>query len=100
MRWCAGCASESKWLKGTLIDCAIMARMSALEKNAFGHREWISQAFAGAIRLFSPDYIIGNGYQNEPVRLADSLRFVAQPRGRGNRARDVKALVWEQHGAV
>lgn len=100
LRWCAGYASESKWLEGTLIDCGIIARMSALDDDTFDHREWISEEFAGAIQLFSPDYIIGNDYQNEPVRLADSLRFVAQPRGRGNRARDVTALVWEQHSAV
>lgn len=100
LRWCAGYASESKWLEGTLVDCSIIAKMSALDDNNFDHREWIVDEFAGAIQLFSADYTIGNNYDCEPVRLADSLRFVAQPRGRGNRARDVTTLVWEQHGSM
>lgn len=97
LRWCAGYASESTWLEGTLIDCAIIARMSALQDDTFDHREWIVEELAGSIHLFSADYPIGNNYKRKPVRLADSLRFVAQPRGRGNRARDVTGLVWEEH---
>lgn len=100
LRWCVGYASESQWLEGTLIDCAIIAKMSALDDDDFGNREWIADDLAGAIQLFSPDYVIGNDYESEPVRLADSMRFVAQPRGRGNRARDITALVWEHHGST
>ncbi|GAA0579153.1 hypothetical protein ACFQH5_14705 [Halomonas salifodinae] len=94
LRWCAGYASESKWLEGTLIDCSILAHMSALKDEVFDHRERIASELAGAIEPFRADYPIGDDYQRNPVRLGDSLRFVAQPRGRGNRARDVTALVW------
>ena len=98
LRWCVGYASETQWLEGTLIDCAIMAHMSALEDDVFDHRERIADELARAIHLYRADFPIGDDYAGEPVRLADSLRFVAQPRGRGNRARDISALVWAQHG--
>lgn len=97
LRWCAGYASEARWLEGTLIDCALIAHMSAREDDDFYHREWIAEELANAIHLFRADFPIGNDYADKPVRLDSSLRFVAQPRGRGNRARDITEWVWAKH---
>lgn len=99
LRWCAGYASEAEWLPATLIDCSIIAKMSAAEDEDFDHRDWIIEKLASGILPFSGGHFIGNDYAEVPVRLADSLRFVAQPRGRGHRARDVTSQVWELQGS-
>ncbi|MCE8025785.1 hypothetical protein [Billgrantia aerodenitrificans] len=94
LRWCAGYTPAANWLDATLIDCALIARMSAVEESVFYDRELIANELAESIRLFADDYIIGIDYEDNDVRLCDALRFVAQPCGRGHRARDITEMVW------
>lgn len=94
LRWCAGYTSATGWLEATLVDCAILARMSRLNDEVFHDRDDVVDQLAESMRLFSPDYDIGVDYNDEPVRLADSMSFVVQPKGRGNRAKQVTQEVW------
>ncbi len=86
IKWCAGYSNTTKWLEGTLIDCSILAKMSDLDIEDFGKRENFIIQLAKAIAPFSNDFEIGKDYNEEPVRLADSMQFVVQPVGKGNRA--------------
>lgn len=89
LKWCAGYSSTSDWLTGTLIDCSILAKMVDLDKSDFDDRMMIIDRLVGAVNAFSGEAYIGDDYLERPVRLRDSLRFVVQPNGSGQRARDV-----------
>lgn len=97
MRWCAGYSSSSYWLKGTMIDCSILAHMSQLDAEDFSSRDLIVQTFAEAISHFSSSCPIGEDYRQTSVSLEDSLQFVVQPAGQGQRARTVSAEVFAMH---
>jgi len=97
LRWCAGYASSAYWLQGTLVDCAILERMSELPASAYGSADEMVEQLAAAVSLFSPRTAIGEDCDDEPVSLAASLRFVIQPAGKGNRARDVSEEVFDCH---
>lgn len=94
LRWCAGYSSTSKWLEGTLIDCAILSAMSSLDNVEFASRDNMINAFARAISAFSTRFPIGSDYNDTPVALEESLQFVIQPRGQGNRAKTVSNEVF------
>lgn len=94
LKWCAGYSSTSKWLAGTLIDCAILSAMSNLDDSEFSSREIMIETFAKSIAAFSTRFNIGKDYNNNPVALEDSLQFVIQPRGQGNRAKTVSDEVF------
>ncbi|HKM36549.1 MAG TPA: hypothetical protein VJY83_02785 [Thiopseudomonas sp.] len=98
IKWCAGYASTSYWLEGTLIDCAIIANMSELDRDTeFTDRDLLIDAFARSISPFSKGFHIGDDYKDNPVRLEDSLTFVVQPSGKGFRAKTVTAEVFERY---
>lgn len=94
LKWCAGYSSSSYWLSGTMIDCSILAHMSQLEGDDFNSRNCIIQTLGSAIRHFSSSCIIGKNYQEDPVSLENSLQFVVQPAGQGQRARTVSSEVF------
>lgn len=97
LRWCAGYASSAYWLKGTLVDCAILAQMSELPPAAYRNGDKMIAALAHAVSLFSPRIAIGEDCDDQQVSLAASLRFVIQPDGQGHQARDVSAQVFDCH---
>lgn len=96
LRWCAGYSSESNWLVGTMIDCSIMGRMIDLEEGDLANRDVMISELAEAIEPFSESFIIGNDTRDRPVALRDSIQFVVQPRGQGQRARTVTAEVFSR----
>ena len=102
LRWCVGYSSESDWLVGTMIDCSIMGRMIDLEDDDLADRDVMISALASAIEPFSESFIIGNDTRDQPVALGDSIQFVVQPRGQGQRARTVTAevLSWKNAAAL
>lgn len=95
LHWCVGYASESDWLPGTMIDCAILAQMLFLDGRQFDSRNSLKNNLAEAISPFSAKFFIGNDAEGEPVALGDSLKFVIQPTGQGRRATSVTAEVFE-----
>lgn len=97
LKWAAGYSSTSKWLEGTLIDCSILSHMSYLEDFAYSDREIIVEALGSSVSGFSENFCIGNDYNDAPVKLIDSLQFVVQPRGQGNRAKTVTTEVFQVH---
>jgi len=98
IKWCAGYASDSKWLAGTLIDCAIISSMSALSSDdEFTDRDLIINAFANSMSTFSKNFCIGDNYEGEPVKLENSMEFVVQPSGKGFRAKTVTTEVFKRH---
>lgn len=100
LRWCAGYASSANWLQGTLIDCAILESMLDLPSAAYKKSEKIIERLAHAISPFSSTYAIGEDYDDQPVSLRDSLQFVIQPEGQGQRARNVSQEVFDKHAAL
>jgi len=97
LRWSAGYASSAYWLPGTLVDCAILARMSELPPAAYRSADRMIAALGDAISPFSRRAAIGKDGNGDEVSLADSLRFMVQPEGQGHRARDVSKAVFERH---
>lgn len=93
LKWCAGYSSGSEWLTGTFIDCSIMAKMINLDEDDFDDRWVIIDRLVESVQPFAADAVIGLDYNDEPVSLRDSLRFVVQPNGRGQRAKDVTGSV-------
>lgn len=99
IRWCAGYGSTCEWMAGTMIDCAIMASMLELDSSELANREIIIESLASALSPFSKTYVIGEDYKENDVRLENSLTFVVQPSGRGNRARTVTEEVMDVYEA-
>lgn len=87
VKWCAGYSSSSEWLMGTMIDCAIMSMMSGLKHDDFGNGRILIDSLGKAIAPFSMTYPIGEDYMGNDVCLENSLQFVVQPAGSGNRAK-------------
>lgn len=100
LHWFAGYASESSWLEGTMIDCAILARMMFLDGRHFDSKNSLIQNFAAAISLFSDQFVIGNNYDGNEVTLANSLKFVIQPTGQGKRPCSVTTQVFDAREAL
>lgn len=63
-------------LRGTLIDCAILSRMTDLDETDYADKDNMIHHFASSIAAFSDSFIIGRDYRNEPVPLNSSLQFV------------------------
>lgn len=95
LHWCAGYASESSWLEGTMIDCSIISRMLLLDGRSFQSRDSLINNLAQAVAPFSDRFIIGNDKRETPTALADSLNFVIQPTGQGKSAKLVTAEVFD-----
>lgn len=99
LRWCAGYASSCDWLSGTMIDCSIMASMLELDDEDLADRETMIENLAGALSPFSRTFAIGEDYKEGVVALEDSITFVVQPSGRGNRAKTVSENVLDVYEA-
>lgn len=93
LKWCAGYSSSSYWLGGTMIDCSILAHMSQLDPDDFYERDVIIATLGRAISQFSGSYQIGTDYREAPVSLENSLQFVVQISGQGQRAKTVSSEV-------
>jgi len=92
LKWCAGYSSETLWFEGTLIDCAILAKMTYL--NDFSEESTFIDSFAEALAPFSNSFIIGVDYRGNHVQLENSMQFVIQPTGKGKKARTVSSGVF------
>lgn len=99
IRWCTGYASSCDWMAGTMIDCAIMASMLELDEEDLAEREIMVESLAAALSPFSRSYVIGEDYNQGEVALEDSISFVVQPSGRGNRAKTVSEDVLDVYEA-
>lgn len=99
LKWCAGYSSECSWLVGTMIDCSIISRMIDLDNDDWADKDFMIEQLAEALEPFSRDFIIGNDSRERPVPLKDSMQFVLQPTGQGQRARTVTADVLDYYEA-
>jgi len=97
LKWCSGYSSSSMWLEGTMIDCAILAKMSHIGKREFSEGPRLINCFAEALSPFSKTYEIGEDYKDNPVSLENSMQFVIQPTGKGRHARTVSSDVFDVH---
>jgi len=96
LKWCAGYSSLTYWLPSTLIDCSILSAFSKLESDDFSEKNTLINSFAEAVSLFSTRFEIGLDYNDNPVCLEDSMQFVVQPNGKGNRAKKVNDDVFKE----
>lgn len=95
--WMFGYTCEIDWMTSTLIDLSIFEQMMGLEKSLLRNRQQILERFARALRRFDQDYLICSE-GDAPVRLADAITLVIQPRGRGKRPEDATTLLQERLG--
>lgn len=95
IRWCVGYASSASWLEGTLIDCAILSAMTELDEDDHRDAGTMIDALADALAPFAPGYRIGTNRRHKDVTLEKSLQAVIQPAGKGYKARNVSAAVFE-----
>lgn len=93
LRWCAGYSTSVSWLEGTLVDCSILSRMLDLEENEFSNTDLMVDALAEAIAPFSKTYAFGS--RKNPTSLDDSLEFIVQQTGSGNRSKTVTSDVFK-----
>ncbi|HDO1355479.1 hypothetical protein Q7I30_19105 [Aeromonas veronii] len=100
LKWCAGYSSTSLWLEGTLIDCAILSRMTDLDETDYADKDNMIHHFASSIAAFSDSFKIGRDYREQPVPLNKSLQFVIQPSGKGKRAKCVSEEVFEVRASL
>lgn len=87
LTWCAAYSSSCYWLRGTMLDCALIHSALNIQDKEYKTHDEMQKAFADAIAPFAPNGVIGNDSQDEPVALSESLQIVIQPQGRGFRAR-------------
>ncbi len=92
LKWCVGYSSLTYWLPATLIDCSLLSSMSQVDDFS---KTNIIKSFADAISLFSNGFEIGLDYNDVKVCLKDSMQFVVQPSGQGNRAKNVSEDVFK-----
>jgi len=97
IKWCAGYSSTSMWLEGTMIDCAILAKMSTLDNRDFSKEHLLINRLAEALSPFSSTYQIGDDYDEDPINLKNSMNFVIQPAGQGKHAKTVSKAVFDAH---
>lgn len=97
LRWCAGYASTTGWMEGTLIDCSILNSMLALSaEDRFNSHEEIVEEFSRGIEMFNLDNPVGDDEYGNPVSFRESIRLYTQPKGRGQRARNSTDAVLER----
>jgi hypothetical protein len=95
--WMFGYTCEIDWMTSTLIDLSVFEQMMGLEKGLLRNRQQILDRFARALRRFDQDYPICSEGAS-PVRLADAITLVIQPRGRGRRPEDATSMLQERLG--
>lgn len=93
LKWCAGYSGTCNWLVGTMIDCSILSRMIDLDEDDWADKDLMIDQLAEALDPFAKDFVIGNDSRERPVTLNDSIQFVVQPTGQGQKARTVTAEV-------
>lgn len=95
--WIAAYRCAAYWFKSTQIDLSIIHGMLLAGSDAFESRDLISEQLAEAVSSFSPTATVGHsGEACDGVSIQDGLAFFSQPRGKGQRSREVTADVWEQ----
>ncbi len=95
--WIAAYRSAALWFESTQIDLAIVRGMLLASQESFDDRLSISRSLADSISCFSPTFGIGHDSlsdRGEPVPLKNGLAFFSQPRGQGQRSREVTDEVW------
>lgn len=97
IKWCAGYSSTCDWLVGTMIDSSIISSMLKLDTEDFKDRDLIINGFSDAIAPFSQFYSIGEDYEEKKIKIRDSLQFICQPLGQGNRAKNYTDEVFEAY---
>jgi len=91
--WVTGYSTASYWLLGTLIDISIIDSMLNLEYPGFTSEQAITDALGKAVAGFPTAHSFERIAPKKETRLDRSLIFLAQPRGRGQRARSVTQAV-------
>lgn len=94
IKWVAGYASSAEWFEGTLVDCAILRGMLAVDESEYEDEDAMVVAFANSIYCFDETFVIGDDYKRNQVTLRNSLKLVIQKKGRGSRAKDVSDRIF------
>lgn len=85
--WIFGYTCEIDWLTSTMIDVAILDRMTGMASRQLESRQKIVSAFTGALKRFNGKYLIGE-QDRRKIPLADSITLITKPRGKGNVPQD------------
>jgi hypothetical protein len=93
IRWCGGYSASISWLEGTLLDCAILSQMLALDEEDFEEVDKMVDAIAQAVAPFSKTFGIGSG--RWPASLEQSIEFVVQATGKGKTPKTVTSEIFD-----
>ncbi len=96
LRWIIGYASESDWLSGAMIDCALLSEAVRFHASSYGRANLVKR-FSKALEPFSAHAPIGNDLDDEPTALRDSLQIVIKPPGRGDTTAVISEDVFKAH---
>jgi hypothetical protein len=96
--WIFGYTCEIDWMTSTMIDVAILERLTRLSNGQLSSRQMIINTFTKALKRFDGKYLIGE-QGGHKIALADSITLITKPRGQGNAPRDSTedlrtALAW------
>lgn len=94
--WKIGYKCNVDWLEGTLLDLKLFTHMMLLEEGYLYDKEEIINTLKSALYTYDPRASIGIDAKGEDISLSDSLTTIIQPKGKGNRAKDYSALLFEQ----
>ncbi|MDY0963752.1 MULTISPECIES: hypothetical protein [Massilia] len=99
LRWIIGYASACEWLTGTMIDCALLNEAVRFHQNSYGQDNLVRR-FSQALAPFSAGAAIGGNVEGHPTALRDSLQFVVQSPGNGNRPAVISEEVFAAHAKL
>lgn len=85
--WTFGYTCEIDWLTSTIIDVAILERLTSLSSSQLTSRAMIINSFAAALRRFNGEYLIGT-HHGKKIPLKESITLITKPRGKGNVSQD------------
>jgi len=99
LRWIIGYASESDWLTGTIIDCALLSEAVRFHASSYG-RANLTKRFSRALEPFSAHAWIGNDLDEKPMALRDSLQIVIRSKEARNPTAVISDDVFKAHAKL
>ncbi|MBU2869749.1 hypothetical protein [Colwellia sp. E2M01] len=95
INWKIGYKCSVDWLEGTLLDLKLFHQLMKLDEEDLYDNDEILERVKRALYTYDPAASIGSDKNDKPMRIDDSLTFVVQSKGRGNKAKDYSQKLYE-----
>lgn len=92
--WAQAYSCDSYWFQSTLIDASMIKHMLDIDLDECWDRDQLSARLAEGLAPFAPHAQLGHyqyraGTRTQHIKAKDGLVFVTQPKGQGQRAKNV-----------